>query len=322
MKTSEKIIALLKKHGDMRPHDLLQHLPIKRAALHRQLLSLQQQKRIMKIGKPPQVIYKITTINSVKRTDISSVKDQQFLKDRFVQITPSGKYLEGIEAFEYWCKKQSLPSQKTLKEYKQTLKKYDAHSKEGLIDGLSKLKHTHKNVHLNKLCYLDFYSIERFGKTKMGTMMLYAKQSQNIMLMHKVSTMAQQQLQALIAKYKCDAIAFVPPTVKRETQFMNVLKQRLALPLPSIVIEKLQTDITVPQKTISKLPDRIENAQTTIFVPPQPSYTTVLLIDDALGSGATMNECAAKLKKANLCQTIIGVALAGSFSGFEVLNEV
>jgi predicted amidophosphoribosyltransferase len=46
------------------------------------------------------------------------------------------------------------------------------------------------------------------------------------------------------------------------------------------------------------------------------------LIDDALGSGSTLNETAQKLKKQKLAKTIIGLAITGSFSGFEVISEV
>jgi len=45
-------------------------------------------------------------------------------------------------------------------------------------------------------------------------------------------------------------------------------------------------------------------------------------IDDALGSGATLNETAKKIKKQKLAENIIGPAITGSFSGFEVISEV
>ena len=48
----------------------------------------------------------------------------------------------------------------------------------------------------------------------------------------------------------------------------------------------------VPQKTLSKIEDRIENAKQTIIVSDVRSYNNVLIIDDAIGSGATINETA------------------------------
>jgi len=46
--------------------------------------------------------------------------------------------------------------------------------------------------------------------------------------------------------------------------------------------------------------DRIQNAKNTIFIKEEDigGYNTVLLIDDFVGSGATLNETAIKLKTA------------------------
>jgi predicted amidophosphoribosyltransferase len=78
----------------------------------------------------------------------------------------------------------------------------------------------------------------------------------------------------------------------------------------------------VPQKTLTKLEDRVENAKNTIVVDDTHTYDILLLIDDALGSGSTLNETAQKVKKQGLAKTIIGLAITGSFSGFEVISEV
>jgi len=48
----------------------------------------------------------------------------------------------------------------------------------------------------------------------------------------------------------------------------------------------------------------------------------ILLIDDAIGSGSTMHETAAKLKQLRPDAEIIGLALVGSFKGFDVIREV
>ena len=51
----------------------------------------------------------------------------------------------------------------------------------------------------------------------------------------------------------------------------------------------------IPQKTLRKLEDRIINAKQTIVVDPnQKINLNVLIIDDATGSGATLNEIAKK----------------------------
>ncbi|MCL4417171.1 MAG: hypothetical protein M1365_10810, partial [Actinobacteria bacterium] len=68
---------------------------------------------------------------------------------------------------------------------------------------------------------------------------------------------------------------------------------------------------------------RIENARQTIIVDDKRIYENVLLIDDAVGSGATMNEIARQIKDKYLVNGhIIGLAITGSFKGFDVISEV
>ncbi|MDP3793717.1 MAG: hypothetical protein Q8R07_03110, partial [Candidatus Uhrbacteria bacterium] len=85
----------------------------------------------------------------------------------------------------------------------------------------------------------------------------------------------------------------------------------------------IRTPIMVPQKTHAKLEERIENAQQSLVVEERNIYRNILLIDDAVGSGATMNEVAGQIRAKKLCTgKIIGLALTGSFSGFEIIQEV
>ena len=52
------------------------------------------------------------------------------------------------------------------------------------------------------------------------------------------------------------------------------------------------------------------------------SYKNVLLIDDAVGSGSTLNQIAGKIKNKQLAQKVIGLAIVGSFKGFDVITDV
>ncbi len=80
----------------------------------------------------------------------------------------------------------------------------------------------------------------------------------------------------------------------------------------------------VAQKSLSTLQERITNARETIFFMNQhASFDHILLIDDAVGSGATMNETARKFKETDSgIQKVIGFGLVGSFKGFDVIREV
>ena len=70
--------------------------------------------------------------------------------------------------------------------------------------------------------------------------------------------------------------------------------------------------------------DRIQNAKNTIFIKEEDigGYNTVLLIDDFVGSGATLNETAIKLKIAWV-KKIIGFAFFWNLDlKYEVINEM
>lgn len=321
-KTSDKILGYIKGKGQASGKDITDYLDITSRAVRKQLANLVEDGKIYKVGKPPKVFYLLDEI--VKTTDFYQVEEslKKRIDDQFLHITPAGEQEEGFSGFVSWCNKHNLPIEKTAKEYEQTLKKYSAYKKDGVIDGMYKIKGTFKEVFVDKLFYLDFYSIERFGKTKLGQLLLYAKQSQNKALIKNLVNHIKPQVEELIKKYKINAVGFIPPTVKREVQLMRELERQLQLSIPSVVLVKIKTPIAVPQKTLHKLEDRIENAQKTIIVDDSRYYKTVLLIDDALGSGATINETAKKLKSQKLADMVIGLAITGSFSGFEVISEV
>lgn len=190
------------------------------------------------------------------------------------------------------------------------LKKFSQYKKQGFINGLPKLKRTYKQVYLDNLYYLDFYSIDRFGKTKLGQLLLYAKQSQQTTLMSELIDTLAPAIKKLINVKDITSVGFIPPTVKRQIQFMSVLKKRLHLKLRFVEIQKIKSDVAVPQKSLSKLADRIENARHSIVVKGGSEHDNILLIDDAVGSGATLNETAKQIREVGICRgKIVGLAI-------------
>ena len=126
----------------------------------------------------------------------------------------------------------------------------------------------------------------------------------------------------IIEKYNISAVGYIPPSVRREVQFMKVFRELLNISLPAVKIIKIRTDIITPQKTLSKLEDRIENADTTMVVSENRSFGNVLLLDDAVGSGATLNQVACKLKNSGVAKKVFGFSITGSAKGFDVISEV
>lgn len=324
IKTSQKIIEYIKNRGHATGSELADFLNISDRAVRRQLSNLLGSDSLYKNGKPPKVFYFIKKNAEAVLNDDGIAKDIKLRINRdFLIITPSGDKKEGLVGFKYWCAKNNLPLDKTAKEYFKTVLKYDSYKKDGLISGVKKINSAFNDVYLDNLFYLDFYSIERFGKTKLGQLLLYAKQSQNKILMKEIIKYIKPSIDKIIKKFKIDGIGFIPPTVKREVQLMKVLDKGLNENIRKLSISKIKTMVAVPQKTLNKLVDRIENAKKTIVVEDNLTYKNILLIDDAVGSGATLNETAKKIVEKKICKgKIIGVAITGSFKGFDVISEV
>ncbi|MDP3962556.1 MAG: winged helix-turn-helix transcriptional regulator [bacterium] len=322
-KTSEKIITYIRDKGQASGNDLAHFLGITTRAVRKQLAKLLEENVVYKRGTPPKVYYFIDdSQKDFGHEIVFDKKTKKIIEANFLMISPSGERKEGVLGFIEWCKKRNEDIVKTAHDYVKSYEKFNKYKVNGLIDGKYKIKNTFKEVFLDKVFYLDFYSIERFGKTKLGQILLYAKQSQNKDLISELVTEIKPKIEKLIEELSIDAVGFIPPTVKREVQLMRELERLLNLSIPSIALVKIKTEITIPQKTLTKLEDRIENARHTILVDDNRTYKTILLIDDALGSGSTLNETAKKIKDRKLSKNVIGLAITGSFSGFEVISEV
>lgn len=321
--TAEKIIKYIEIKQQVTAHELANYLGISRQAFYKQITKLMKDGSVYKTGRPPKVFYLIKEQGVIKKDEIIKPELKKIIDKNYLIITPAGEMKNGMNGFSYWCSRNNLSLKKTAEEYVKTLAKYDAWKKDGIIDGTKKLKGSFKEIGLNKMFYLDFYAIERFGKTRLGQLLLYAKQSQDKKMIRKISDEAHSPILKLIKKYQIDAVAFIPPTVKREVQLMKELENSLSLSLMEINLVKAKTEVIVPQKTLNKLEDRIENARKSIFVNDKKICKNILLIDDAVGSGATLNETALQIKKMKICSgKIIGLAITGSFKGFDVISEV
>lgn len=329
MNTSQKIIEYIVKHGQVRGSELVDYLEITDRAVRKQLKNLLDNDMVIKTGKPPRVYYSIrpetNNITQKKEDQLKSIDNisKDLIKDNFLYITPRGTMLGGLDGFFVWCDERKLDPIKTISTYSKTLNKYQQYSKHGLIDGTYRMQSTFDEVALDKVFYIDFYAIEIFGKTKLGQLLLFAKQSQNRELINRLADIIKPSVQQVIREYEIDGVGFIPPTVKRELQLIRQVQKRLNLDTRTLMINKVKTPVAVPQKTLSKIEDRVINARETMVVESNDSYSNILLIDDAVGSGATLNETAKKIRQRGICSgKIIGLAITGSFKGFEVISEV
>lgn len=325
MRTKDKIVKIFEKNDHVTVNQIVKNLTLSKQYVHRLLSELENEKLIIKFGTPPKVYYSLIPHQNKKEIVTINYEQELFLQRHFIVIDALGQKLEGLTAMQYWCEKQNLPINKTIAEFIQTKQKYEVYFNEDhLINGMEKLKNTKGIGELNvdDLYYLDFYIIERFGKTRLGTLMHYAKQGQNKSLMITIADEIRQRVLNLIRLKNIDAVLFVPPTINRKIQIMYVIEKLLNIDLPVVRVNKIKTNIIIPQKALSKIFERVANAKNTFIVPEQKSYSHILIIDDAVGSGSTINEIAAKLKDKKIAKKITGLAITGSFKGFDVISEL
>lgn len=330
MTIKEQIIKLFKGVNELTVKEIVDKTGASKQMVHIAMKQLLDSKMVEKLGRTPKTIYRYIGESNLTVKEPEAIyhytdKDLAFIDNSFMVVTESGVMLEGLKAFEYWCQQRKLPVKKTLDEFIDTKKKYAKfYDTRGNINGTEKLKTTtsFEKIWLDELYYLDFYAIERFGKTKLGTILHYAKQGQNKFLMKMMMNQINTRILDFIKSQKADAIGFIPPTIRREVQIMKYIQTNLEVPLPVINIKKISGLIPVPQKSLSKIDERIRNAENTFAIAETRKFKHLVLIDDAVGSGATLNQVAGKIKAKKIAQKITGLAIVGSFKGFDVITDI
>ena len=185
------------------------------------------------------------------------------------------------------------------------------------------MKSTFEKTYLNEIFYLDFYSIEKYGKTYLWNLMFYAKQTWDRELANKILETIKYPIYKLINEKNIDSFAFIPPSIDRKTQLMDELREWLNINLKELKLIKIFKDKIVAQKSLNRKEDRIQNAMDTIFILKNDfNSNTILLIDDAVWSWATLNETAKKIKEKKIAKNVIWLAIVWSYKWFEVINEI
>ena len=326
MTIKEKIVELFASQRELSVKEITDKLMISKQMTHLVLNDLLEKRLIVKLGRTPKTVYRSVIYEKKKEEPVlQDEKQTTFLKQHFLLITETGELREGLNGFELWCNQRKLPLEKTITEFISTRTRYLSYfNPSGFVDGMEKLRSTKgfHAIHLDNLYYLDFYAIERFGKTKLGTLLHYAKQGQSKFLMKRLVNEIGNKVNELCFELKIDAALFVPPTIRREVQLMKFLQTHINLALPMVQVKKISGVIPVPQKSLAKLEERIVNAQNTFAAAESRIFKHVLLIDDAVGSGATVNEIAGKLKQKKIAQQVSALAITGSFKGFDVITDV
>ncbi len=319
MKTSIdriKDIIFARKHVTAK--QLHQELEVSQVLIHRHLKALCQKGIIQKVGSSPKVFYIPFIKENLNHPSVPS----DIISENWLEIRPNGKFLYGKNGFSLWCQKRGFDPNEKQNLFEQIFLEKENIKNNGLIDATKKIKASFQKSFLEKMWYIDFYSWEIFGKTLLGKLILYAKQNSDLILMKKIAKIIEKPLLNLIGRENFDMIGLIPHSISRKSDFLQTTLNFLDLkPKPKSVFKKVFLEHVVAQKTLKSKEDRQKNAEETLFLNMNTFPNKILLIDDACGSGSTLNIAAKKISKISPSTKIYGITFVGSIKGFDVIND-
>jgi len=328
-KLTERALEAIKSGGQARVDELWRSLGVSRTTIHKSLKVLLRDGKIARVGRAPLVFYVYINgdIQVNKPKEELPAKISKILEDTYLYVTPLGEVLSGEVGFSRWVEdiKQTNQYNFLVREYVKTRSEADSYrNRYGYINATSRIKGIYSDLKLERVYYLDFYSLPKYGKTRLGQLVLFAKQAQKFSLIDEIVPILKTAAMNIIKRKRIDAVSFIPPTVPRKVQLQKELEKRLDLKLPVVELKKAYLgDIPVAQKTLSKLEERVKNASGSIYLKDiNKKYRNILLIDDEVGSGATFQETARKMLDTGVAKKVFGLAIVGSYKGFDVIKEI
>ncbi len=225
--TKDNIISYITGHDTVQPKELIDHFQLHPTLIHRYLKDLLQEGVIRKLGTVPKVYYALSKKDTSEKLDTSlSYKEISFLNTTFYNYSADGNLLEGYEGFVQWCGHRDLDIKKQYEFYCAMRKnKENLKNRLGLIPANAYLDARLGKVAIDNLYYIDAYQIGHFGRSPLGSMTFYAKQSQNRALINQIISIIKQPIQSFILKNHIDAVCFIPPSIKRKVQFMSEIQK-------------------------------------------------------------------------------------------------
>lgn len=302
--------------------------------VHKYLKILVDRKELEKTWKWTHTKYKlvntipsITKVYNEEKTINLDYKEIKIIEENFFKFEVDGTILKGQDWFTKRCTNRNFDLEDKANNFIKIQKQIENLKNNCWLIDVT--KHFNKVVidsYINKVYYADQYNWMEFGRWKLAEITFFAKQSQNKTLIKKSINMIKHQLNCLIRNENIEAIGIIPFSIKRENQLLKILKLELkGIWIPFINIEKyFVNNIPIPQKTLKTREQRLENAIKTIIIDDQniAKYSNILLIDDFVWSGNTLNQTAKKLK-AKWIHNIIGFAFVWNTDlKYEVINEV
>lgn len=318
-----------------KPSIIAQKAGITRPTANKYLAKLVGDGKVVKSGKGAHVMYQITSPDTIPaNASVIQVHDHDFLyqetrilDEHFLKYDADGSELRGVQGFIMWCDQRNLDPYSKYHDYEKIPHTLDRlYNQCGVLDAMGEFAKHVDAVALDALYYADQYRWNEFGRSKLAEMAFFGKQLQYRELLQQVMQMIVRKLECVIKTSHVDAIALTPPSIDRSVQLLDILDDVIAhISLPRVnLVKDYPTAIRIPQKSLRKRADRVRNAQKSIYVHDNHAkdYHHILLIDDFVGSGATLNETAKKLKIQGV-EKVTGFAIVGNLDlSYDVIQEI
>ena len=329
----KSIRSLLQDWEKRKLSQIAEALSISRPTANKYLKELFQNWEISKIWSGAHSTYLIPQVDKEGgKTDFLSIHKNPFpyeeaklLDEKFFKYDSDGRILKWLKSFLLLCQKRALDRKDKISAFdaiNQQINHYRTQCR--LLNITHQFKIKHQYSALDELFYADAYTRAEFERGALSEQMFFAKQHQDKQQLKNLISLFYRNLECLLTTFDINAIALTPPSISRKVQILDLVDQFLDPSIPRIPLIKYSpSKILIPQKSLKRPEDRIQNAKNTIFIREEDiHYNTVLLIDDFVGSGATLNETAIKLKTAWV-KKIIGFAFFGNLDlKYEVINEM
>ena len=330
--TYRRVVDLLENIEIIWATEISNRLWLSRVIVHKILKRLLEENKVEKIWKWAHTKYK-SLIFSWNKEEITfddliiNYKTKKFFDDNFYKFDSDWKILKWFDWFKYWLKDRNFDLNKSIQNYKKIynyIEKLENNC--WLLDATDIFNKKFEKNYMKKVFYAWEYSFMEFWRSKLAEITFFAKQSQNKNLINDSIDEIFYKIECLIKTENIDCIAIIPWSIDRKNQLLWILKNRLKdFQIDFLnIIKYYPNNISIPQKSIKSKSWRLKNASNTIFVNDEKvkKYSKILLIDDFVWSGATLNITAKKINEL-WWKNIIWFAFVWSLDlSYEVINEI
>ncbi len=308
-----QILALLHKHHTLRPIHIQKLTGLSRQRIHSILKALVQSQVAIKKGMAPRTYYSLSKPGSRSSETVLQLTSAQreSLTTEFILIKKEGHQVTGQAAVCEYAYEHNLDPQKVAEEFLQDRAQAapnDPEENDHLVELLEEKKAVKAGT-LTHYNFADYKETRRFGATALAQRLCAAKSSQNLVMQVEIFKKIEEQIHAFIDECMIDAVAFVPSSTAAGKTFMREWKEYLDLPFPHINLVHPSNGDNVPQSAISMTTHKTANAEQNMAIDDHRCYTHVLLLDDTVLTGATLQSTAAALLDQGRTQQVSAFAI-------------